>query len=328
MGDSPAEGRGVGATVDVILPTRNRYQLTLEAVESVVAQTYQDWKLWIVDDASDDGSAERLASAEHTGAPDPRIEVVRRDNRGGPASARQTGLEAGRAPWVALIDSDDRWEPQRLERQLAAVQHEESMAGATPVDAVFAWHRWRDEAGNETVTQASTRQWKRFPFLTNNFSTFLLRRGILEAAGGFVAGEPLSTCENLELCLRLAGLDLEDRKFGRWGVLVVPEVLATCLSHSGARSSDLFHSRLAAEEMATVVQGSERILRSYPEVRARLLARTGGRYLASRQFLKGVAALARALVPRGDRKRAFIRHEVGPILHVAAGSLKRGIVSR
>jgi glycosyltransferase involved in cell wall biosynthesis len=313
--------------VDVILPTRNRYELTLEAAGSVLAQTFQDWKLWIVDDASDDGSLERLRGSAGLSS-DPRIEVLTRDNRGGPASARQTGLQAGQAPWVALIDSDDRWEPQRLGRQLAGVRSEEARDGANPVDAAFAWYRWRDETGKEVVSQTSVRQWKRFPFITNNFCTLLLRRSVLEDAGGFVVGEPLSTCENLDLCLRLTSLDLDDRTFGRWGVIVVPEVLATCFAHSGVRTSDLFQSRVAAEEMATVVQRSERMLRSYPEVRARLLAQAGGRHLASRQYLKGFAAFGRALVPRGDRKGTFVREEVGPILHVAGGSLKRGILSR
>jgi glycosyltransferase involved in cell wall biosynthesis len=316
------------ANVDVILPTRNRFDLTLRAAGSVLAQTFHDWNLWVVDDASDDGSAERLRTPEGIGDLDPRVRLLVRRERGGPASARQSGLEAGRAPWVALIDSDDRWEPDRLKRQLEAVRLEGDSEEAKPVDAVFAWHRWRDETGRETVSEIPVRQWKRFPMLTNNFSTLLLRRNVLEACGGFVVGQPLSTCENLDLCLRLTGLKLEDRWFGRWGVLVVPEVLATCFSHGGERSSDLLRSRMAADELAVLVKRSESTLRRYPEIRSRLLAQAGGRYVASQQYRKGIAAFGRAMVPRGDRKGAFLRNETVPILRRVATSFRPSRISK
>src|SRR5438270_1752287 len=103
---------GRQATVDVIIPTRNRLAYTIEAVDSVRAQTFTDWHLYVVDDASDDGSAEELAGAL---AGDLRITVIRRATRGHSNATRQTGFEASNADLVALLDSDDLWHPSKLE---------------------------------------------------------------------------------------------------------------------------------------------------------------------------------------------------------------------
>ncbi len=101
-------------SVSIILPTFDRRAFLLEAVDSVLAQTVQDWELLVIDDGSTDesvGSLDALA--------DPRIAVHRRAHTGHIARLRNVGIAAARAPWVAFLDSDDRWLPQKLEQQLA-----------------------------------------------------------------------------------------------------------------------------------------------------------------------------------------------------------------
>lgn len=88
------------------------------AIESVLAQTHDEWELIVADDASGDGTAEL---AEQIAARDPRIRVVRRASRGGPAVARNQALAAARGRYVAFLDADDWWLPEKLERQLAFI---------------------------------------------------------------------------------------------------------------------------------------------------------------------------------------------------------------
>ena len=101
--------------VSVIIPAFNRATILPRAIRSVQAQTMGDWELLVVDDASGDGTA---AAVESIG--DARIRVLRHATNGGPNAARQTGLDAARGEWIALLDSDDEWLTEKLARQLSA----------------------------------------------------------------------------------------------------------------------------------------------------------------------------------------------------------------
>lgn len=99
-------------TVSIILPTYNRADTIVRAINSVIAQTYQDWELLIVDDGSTDGTADLVRVI------DPRIRVLQQENAG-VYVARNTGLQAGRGEYFAFLDSDDEWLPHFLEITIA-----------------------------------------------------------------------------------------------------------------------------------------------------------------------------------------------------------------
>lgn len=82
-----------------------------------MAQTYRDWELIVVDDASRDDVAGALARA----GSDPRIRLIRHAANAGASAARNSGIAAARARFVAFLDADDGWHPTKLERQVAAV---------------------------------------------------------------------------------------------------------------------------------------------------------------------------------------------------------------
>jgi succinoglycan biosynthesis protein ExoO len=94
------------------MPCYNRADSVRRAVESVLAQTYSDLELVVVDDASTDGTPEILSQIA---TKDARVRVVLRDHNGGPGAARNTGISAAQGEWIAVIDSDDWYEPQRLQ---------------------------------------------------------------------------------------------------------------------------------------------------------------------------------------------------------------------
>jgi glycosyltransferase involved in cell wall biosynthesis len=102
--------------VSVVIPTRNRWDLlSRHALASALAQQDVETEVIVVDDGSDDGSAERLATLDV-----PRVRVVRRPERGGQAQALNAGTETARGEWLAFLDDDDVWSPRKLRAQLDA----------------------------------------------------------------------------------------------------------------------------------------------------------------------------------------------------------------
>lgn len=112
--------------VSVILPTHNRAELLARAVSSVIAQTYANWELIVVDDASTDHSRQVVY-----GFVDPRVYYVRLPvNCGHPARPRNIGWLLARGTYVAYIDDDNAWRPMHLERLVAAAEAHPEAIGA------------------------------------------------------------------------------------------------------------------------------------------------------------------------------------------------------
>lgn len=102
--------------VSVIMPAYNAEKYIGEAIASVCAQTYENWNLLILDD----GSADRTVEiAESYAQQDARIQVLRNPQNMGVARTRNRGFDLAQGEWIALLDSDDRWRAQKLEKQLA-----------------------------------------------------------------------------------------------------------------------------------------------------------------------------------------------------------------
>ena len=99
-----------GKKVSVMMPAYNAAEFLAIAVNSVLAQSYQDWELIIVDDGSTDRTAEIAA-----GFQDPRVRLIRKEN-GGEASARNRALEEMEGEYLAFLDSDDLFLPDHLEK--------------------------------------------------------------------------------------------------------------------------------------------------------------------------------------------------------------------
>lgn len=100
--------------VSVIMPSWNTADFIAESIRSVIAQTYTDWELIIVDDCSTDNTDEVVASFH-----DSRIRYFKNEKNSGAALTRNRALREARGEWIAFLDSDDLWEPEKLERQIA-----------------------------------------------------------------------------------------------------------------------------------------------------------------------------------------------------------------
>ena len=115
--------------VSVVIPTYNRADLLPRAVNSVLAQTYQDYEIIIVDDCSPDDTQDVAAKFS-----DRRIRFVRHERNRGVSAARNTGIEYARGEYIAFLDDDDEWLPMKLKEQVEVIE-----ASSEKVGLVYGW---------------------------------------------------------------------------------------------------------------------------------------------------------------------------------------------
>ena len=112
---TPSDADRPTPVVSVVTPLYNSSSYIDATLESLLAQTFGDWEAILVDDGSTDDTADRVERF----LTDERFTYVRQANRG-IAASRNRGISAARGGWIALLDHDDRWKPEKLERQLDA----------------------------------------------------------------------------------------------------------------------------------------------------------------------------------------------------------------
>jgi len=122
-------------SISVVMPVYNVEAYILEAVASVLNQSWRDLELLIIDDGGQDSSVEMCR-----GLRDKRIRIISQENRG-LAGARNTGIRNARGEFIAFLDADDRWAPQKLARHLAHLD------GQPDVGVSYSGSRLIDEAG-------------------------------------------------------------------------------------------------------------------------------------------------------------------------------------
>ncbi len=103
--------------VSIIMPSYNTANFIADSVRSVLAQTYTNWELIIVDDCSSDNTEEVIS-----GFDDPRIIFVKNEVNSGAAESRNKALRMAKGRWIAFLDSDDLWHPKKLEQQIGFME--------------------------------------------------------------------------------------------------------------------------------------------------------------------------------------------------------------
>jgi glycosyltransferase involved in cell wall biosynthesis len=182
--------------VSVVTATHNYGRFLRGAVESVLAQSFVDFELIVIDDGSIDGTASIMRPYLN----DSRVRYIRTEHRGQPA-AKNAGVALARAPIIAFLDGDDVWLPTKLERQMALFQADANLG-------VVYSRRWLiDEHGRHLEYEQPT-LYRGFVlealFRTNFvcFSSSLVRRSVLDEAGVFDEG--LALAIDYDLWLRVA----------------------------------------------------------------------------------------------------------------------------
>ena len=184
--------------VSVIIPTYNRAHLMGRAIQSVLNQTYQDFEIIVVDDASTDNTEEAVRSLK-----DERIRYIRHEKNKGAGAARNTGIRAANGEYIAFQDSDDEWLPEKLEKQMKVFEN------APPEVGVVYTGFWRIEKNKKNyipsswVTQKNGNIHKEL--LKGNFigtPATLIKRECFKKVGLF--DEYFSALEDWELWIRIS----------------------------------------------------------------------------------------------------------------------------
>lgn len=227
--------------VSVVIPTYNRADLVQGAIRSVLAQTFADFELIVVDSGSTDGTAEVLGSFA-----DERLRCERLALNRGASPARNRGLEVAGGEFIAFLDDDDEWLPQKLERQLSVMRR-----SSPEVGAVYTGYDKIDRSSGKLMARIRPERkgWLFDDLCVENrvgtASTVLLRRECIARVGQF--DEEIVFGEEYDLWIRIAkhfqfecirdplvryfvharnatsnypavirGLEAQNRKYGAW----------------------------------------------------------------------------------------------------------------
>ena len=274
--------------VSVIVPTYNRLPLLRETMASVLAQTFGDLELIIVDDGSTDGTSEHVRAMT-----DPRVRLVALPHGGNVSRALNAGVAASRARWLCVLGSDDVWLPTKLERQM----RETGAAGRR-------WSYTRYELMTADGAPAPFRSgsseavsgWIAAPLLADDLGvticSAMMERSLVEEAGGFREQFPFR--QDYDLIVRIAL---------RAPAHAVDESLVRAREHAGrtttlARPEEvLIHHAAVFHTLAGEV-GDRELRRIAKRKEASLLVATGKRLARRGSLLRAGVCFARALAAR------------------------------
>lgn len=217
---------GQPITISAIICAYNAEKYISRAIESVLNQTYGYLEVIVVDDASTDSTASLVEAAY--GA-DPRVVLVKRNENGGLAKTRMSGLDKSRYNLVVFLDADDVALPEMLEKQIAVLQSDPLIMGV----ATYAYYIGEQEDKILGIQKIGPKSRDEYFKLYNNEklmflpATTLCRKSLLMDVGGFrVDGFPNDDiryqdyCDDLDLWCRMSDLSRDARYF-----LTIPEAL-------------------------------------------------------------------------------------------------------
>jgi glycosyltransferase involved in cell wall biosynthesis len=273
--------------VSTVIPTFNRRALIERAVDSALAQSYGRQEIIVVDDGSTDGTAELLERRYGD-----LVRCVTRPN-GGVSKARNTGMALARGELIALLDSDDEWDPTKLEKQVDFLRSRPDFGMVlTDVRRVDRQRRTIDVFHRRDVIRTDgdvLLDVLRNPALVPASAMF--RRDVFEQLGGF--DESLATAEDLDFHLRAAAA---------FKIGVIEECLTIAMrGHEGlsnAATSDSDYTRVVeeflAEHGARVPAADRRKALFATYVRNAGSAFRSGRVVEARSYLARAVRYARS----------------------------------
>ena len=279
-------------TVSTVIPTRNRPALLRAALQSVALQDVPDMEVLVVDDASDDPQQTAAVVAEF--APRLHVRLIRLPQRRGTGHARNAGVLAAAGEYIAFLDDDDLWHPNKITRQLERFRTNPRRLPQLAV--VYTWHQWVNAATQRVRV-------RRRPYLEtlddifrwgyNTPQTMMIRRECFDRVGLF--DEEMPTKQDWDLLARM----IQHYQFD-----AVEEILVTCRDHHGPRRTDDYRARL---------RGAETLLDRYahrvhdPRVLRDLRFSIGRLYLRARQYDRACAEMGEALrLAAGSQKLRYL----------------------
>lgn len=267
--------------VSVIIPTYNSARYLAEAVDSVLAQTFTDLEVLVIDDGSTDETTSVISGYRTP------VRYIRQEN-GGVSVARNRGIQESRGRFVAFLDADDTWYPSKLEHQLKALQ------GQSECRLCYSAFTVVDSSLRTLFVNRSNRRGSALEDLllrgniVGSICTVLMERSLYELSGGFDSA--LSQCADWDMWIRLA----QHTEF-----LYIDAPLVTYRYHDNMMSRD---ARLLENDSIRVLNKGFAVPELARSLRARRRAAMGrnymvlaGSYFHARQYPDFLRCAARAL---------------------------------
>ena len=180
-------------SISVIIPTYNRAYCLSRAIDSVLAQSHPVEKICVIDDGSTDDTQQLLQSNY------PQIHYIRQENKG-VSAARNKGIRKIKSQWIAFLDSDDEWLPQKIEKQLFELTRQ-PMYKLIHCDEVWIRNGVRVNAMNKHKKSGGDISESCLPLCVISPSASIIQRELLLEVGLF--NESLPACEDYDLWLRI-----------------------------------------------------------------------------------------------------------------------------
>lgn len=212
--------------VSVVIPVYNREKYVGDAIDSILAQTFPDFELLVIDDGSTDGSVEIVRSYN-----DPRLRLVCNETNLGVPKARNRGIQLARGEYLAFLDSDDWAYPERFAKQVTFLDNHLDYA------AVGAWIVWMDEEGR------SLRRVRRKPILPDEIAAQRLFRQGIENSASMARTVVLREYGHREEYDLSEDFDLWSRIAAKNKLATLPEVLVRCRMHESRITREQGHRR-------------------------------------------------------------------------------------
>jgi len=276
--------------VSVVLPTYNRSKLISRSIRSVLAQTFAEFELIVVDDNSSDDTESVIAEF----LSDARVRYVRNASNAGPSGARNIGISHARGHYIAFQDSDDRWLPEKLERQMSAMAARPdcraSFCGAIYFSQEQCYYIPRDELVDRAVLESGDIACE---ILFENLvtpQTLIAERSLFEEAGPFDETLPIKV--DWDLGIRLA-------QAGKFAFVNDPLVLIyrTVDSVSNNRAAD-------GRTRARIVEKYRAAFEAQPAALARQLYVIGCIHIDNRHIGEALSSLAQSFKARPNLRTA------------------------
>lgn len=261
-------------TVSIIIPSYNYGRFIGRALNSVLSQSYQDYEIIIVDDASTDDTKDVVGKYN-----DPRIRYIVHPVNCGPSKARNTGIEASKGRYIAFLDSDDIWMPEKIESQIGLFQN-----GPDNLGVVYTNMKVCDETTSKTFsTHFFAYRGKVLQSLLEvnhvGNSGVMIKKECFAKAGLFDVSMRL--CEDWDMWIRVACFDQFD---------CIEQPLFTLFTHSSNSSANL-KQMISGRE--TLLQKHAALYRRYPKIHS------------LQYYILGIQCFREGLMARG--RKHFLR---------------------
>lgn len=213
--------------VSVIIPTHNRSNLLIEAIKSVINQSYQDYEILVIDDASTDDTEEVIKSINNE-----KIIYIKNESSMGGSQTRNIGIKRSSGEYIAFLDDDDIWLENKLEKQIKIIKENEDVGivSCSNIEIDNNYNIVGEKLRNSFKLMKNKEAFHKM--LVENFiggaSNVLIRKKCLEEVNGFTPC--LKSAQETNLYIKILSKG--------WDLFVCPEILVLYRIHSLYRISD------------------------------------------------------------------------------------------